>query len=185
MFVEVQLRTFLQNVWATAVETTDFFRGTSMKTKGSTDDWGEFFVVVSGLYAVLEKEPEPERLKEKGLVGAMEVLTGASKSKGIFDRLSVYASTGVLDVVNFPKNTFYIIINVDAREKKVSCRAFGKESYSEAVDIYEKMEHEGSGSSVLISVNDLKNIKEAYPNYFLDLKNFINFIRIALEKYKS
>ena len=184
MLVEVQLRTYLQHLWATTVETTDFFRGSSMKTVKENSEWNDFFVAVSGLYALMEGEPVPEQLNQKGLDLASDILEDISGGKKIFERLTAFANTNVLAEMDIPKGTFYVIVNVDTDNRIVVCRSYGEEEYSAAVDEYEKMERENIGSSVLVSVSNLKKVKEAYPSYFLDLEKFLRFIKLALENEK-
>lgn len=59
--VEIQLRTKLQHVWATAVETVDAFTGQSLKTSvGSGSEkvaWGRFFALMGSYIACKENKP--------------------------------------------------------------------------------------------------------------------------------
>ena len=53
--VEVQLRTELEHIWATAVETYGELQNTSFKTGEGQSDWKEFFALLSSYFAIKEK----------------------------------------------------------------------------------------------------------------------------------
>ena len=57
MFIEVQLRTQFQHIWATSVETIDIFRGTTLKEKDDNSYWHDFFCQVSSIFAIAEGTP--------------------------------------------------------------------------------------------------------------------------------
>ena len=57
LLVEVQIRTELQHIWATAVETVDFFTGQAIKSNEGKREWRNFFKFVSGAFALLEGTP--------------------------------------------------------------------------------------------------------------------------------
>ena len=57
MFVEIQLRTQFQHIWAASVETIDIFRGTSLKEKDDNSYWHDFFCQVSSIFAIAEGTP--------------------------------------------------------------------------------------------------------------------------------
>ena len=55
--IEVQIRSKLQHLWATAVETVDFFTRQAIKFNEGIPDWAEFFRLVSSAFARLENCP--------------------------------------------------------------------------------------------------------------------------------
>lgn len=49
--IELQIRTKLQHYWATAVEVVDIIDKQSIKFGRGSDDWNEFFAIVSSIFA--------------------------------------------------------------------------------------------------------------------------------------
>ncbi|MCJ7635823.1 RelA/SpoT domain-containing protein, partial [Candidatus Bathyarchaeota archaeon] len=57
--IEIQIRSKLQHIWATAVETAQVFTGQALKSKvkNASDDWLRFFVLTSTAFALRERSP--------------------------------------------------------------------------------------------------------------------------------
>lgn len=53
--VEIQIRTRLQHMWATAVETVGLFTDNGLKFNQGSQDWLDFFRMISELFAIKEK----------------------------------------------------------------------------------------------------------------------------------
>ena len=62
--VEIQIRSELQHLWATAVETTDLFTRQAIKFNEGKKDWTNFFRLVSSAFAIKEKCPVIENTPE-------------------------------------------------------------------------------------------------------------------------
>src|SRR6185295_16707372 len=56
-FVEVQFRTHLQHVWATAVEMVDLFEQQRLKSGNGDPTWTRFFALMSSVIASVENSP--------------------------------------------------------------------------------------------------------------------------------
>ena len=61
--VEVQIRTFLQHTWATAVEAVGAYRGENMKGGEGNSDWLRLFSLMSGEFAATENCALPPDLQ--------------------------------------------------------------------------------------------------------------------------
>ena len=55
MRIELQIRTRLQHLWATAVETAGLYTKKSLKSGQGENGWLEFFMIVSSLFSFKEK----------------------------------------------------------------------------------------------------------------------------------
>ena len=55
--IELQVRTRLQHSWAMAVETAGLITRTPLKSSMGSDEWLDFFKIVSSLFAIKEKQP--------------------------------------------------------------------------------------------------------------------------------
>ena len=87
--VELQIRTKLQHVWATAMETMGTFLGQALKSRQGDKKWIDFFAVVSSAFAHQEKTslvPHCAKLSRKETflevaqaekdLGALEIMDG-------------------------------------------------------------------------------------------------------------
>ena len=57
MFIEIQLRTKLQHIWATAVEMMGIYTHSNLKSSQGDEDILRFFTVVSSIFAIQENQP--------------------------------------------------------------------------------------------------------------------------------
>src|SRR3989338_8220358 len=57
LLVEIQLRSKLQHLWATAIETVDFFTRQAIKSNEGQEEWMDFFRLVSAAFAKIENCP--------------------------------------------------------------------------------------------------------------------------------
>ena len=83
----------------------------------------------------------------------------------------------------FEKGGYQVLVTA-AQQKVVSLVQFTKNQLNEAQLYYSAQERETKDQSeksvVMISVSSLHDLKQAYPNYFLDTKYFLE----KLKKYR-
>lgn len=183
MLVEVQLRTQLQHLWATTVETIDFFRGTAMKTRpGAQDPWLEFFELTSSIYAIVENSPKLPQHRDMDTKETLIALQDISEKNNIFEQILTYSKTNIINDDDIPAGVHYLILDTDVVDHRATILHYGQDEYSKAVDDYERMEDENQGNIVLISIQGLKKAQSAYPNYFLNLKKFVEKAKLTIEK---
>ena len=60
--IELQLRTKLQHIWATAVETIDTFLQYSLKASRGPEEWLDFFSITGSAFARLKSNPLSQRI---------------------------------------------------------------------------------------------------------------------------
>lgn len=181
--VELQIRTKLQHNWATAVETAGIITKTSLKSSQGPDEWLNFFKVVSSLFAHKEKLPVLEEHEEKSIEELMiECYNLCEKLNVIVTLKALRITTEHLEKQKFPGD-FYLIL-IDIEKKKVSLDVFNKSTLDQATQRYLELEKEIDDSKsavVLVSATSFKDLKKAYPSYFLDTTEFLS----ALEKINS
>ena len=184
MFVEIQLRTNLQHLWATSVETTDIFRGSSLKERDDKTCWRNFFCQVSSIFALSEDaEPVPEH---KGLkLGELCELLEENMSKNKIDsQISSFAITELLFTDNKVKDSYYIVISLDSIKKEATAMRYQEFEYQQAFRDYEQLEQQNTPNrqTVLVAVNQIKKLRDAYPNYFMNLNSFLDIINFIIAK---
>jgi len=181
--IELQIRTRLQHSWATAVETAGIFTKTSLKSSKGSDEWLDFFRIVSSLFAIKERLPVLDAHKHLSMEELMiECYTNTQKLKviGILKALRISAHHIEVDKIDGD----YFILNINFKEQTVNIQGFKRRYFNTATSEYLKLEKtikEGENAVVLVSASSFKSLKKAYPSYFLDTSEFI----AALERINS
>jgi ppGpp synthetase/RelA/SpoT-type nucleotidyltranferase len=184
--IEIQIRSKLQHLWATAVETAQLFTGQAMKSKvkNASEDWLRFFVLTSSAFALRERCPTvpgaPSTRAE--IVAQLREIIGRTN---IMSSLSDWNDTvHLLEVKDAPGASFYLLI-LDSASRTLRIEPFKSEEAVKSQRAYDKAEKDTEGNPnaqvVLVSVDHVDALRKAYPNYYVDTKGFI----AAVEKEMS
>lgn len=195
--IELQVRTRLQHSWATAVEAVSLFRNADLKSKhgleGEVDlqrrqenaDWLRLFLLLSAEFAETEDCPIPADTMHRH--DRLSDIRELSKS---LDALSLLESIRIAvlgtDVPTTPgyEPTHYLI-RFDHATKSVSTRAFRKPDVAAMnYDLAEALGNQtdnGAETVVLVEVDKLENLREAYPNYYGDVAFFSAQLRAIIK----
>ncbi len=188
LLVEIQIRTRLQHSWATAVEAMGAFMGESFKNGQGSVAWREFFALASSAFAYAEGcEPCPQHL---GMAPAeiykkLRSIDAKIDALQHLKSLSSAARTIQKHVESRKRrHLHYTIISLDLETKAVEIWAFRKDDFDKANKALGDLEKRSGGKydQVLVSVSSIISLKEAYPNYFLDIDDFVSRIQIMIEK---
>lgn len=170
--IEMQLRTKLQHIWATAVETFEVYLGEQFKASKGDANWLEFFALLSSSFALEEKQ-EPAHAH---LEMTKEQIHQAIREKAAqLDALKLISTFSLIShSLPLSKDTepaYYVLI-FDAKEKDSFVRVF--KSYEQAYLIYsneeERSKDDPARQVVLVRSDSVKKLPKAYPNYFANLK---------------
>ena len=179
MRLEIQIRTKLQHYWATAVEVLDMKSKTKIK-QGSGESWNrEFFKLCSELFSLLEN-PNKENNK-KDICQKIDKL---DKEYNILQNLKALALSNK-NIENQANNkNYYFIVLLDFDKSTLRITGFKKRDFEEAkklYDFYEEDLRDKNSDVVLISLDEVKMLKKAFPNYYLDSNSFIDVITKELQ----
>jgi len=100
---------------------------------------------------------------------------------GIFDKLSAFTTVikATSGVENKAKNGYYLLI-LNTEQKTSSFIPFASDQAPLAEQMYMLMERtekdNPSVDVVLAAAGDLKDLRTAYPNYFVDTKAFMSHL---------
>lgn len=175
MKIEIQFRTLLQHYWATAVETMGTCTKTNLKAGMGDEDIKRFFVLASNLLAMSEMQPlipgTSGSLKENILE-----IKSIDQKLHIINKLKAI-STMVQKTEDIKKAGYYLL-NLDLEKMILKIRGYKTKDFKQAVADYDFLECFGEDKTdvVLVSASSAKDLKKAYPNYFGDIKQFINKI---------
>ena len=179
LLIEVQLRSQLQHVWATAVETVDTFEHEDLKLKRGDPKWGRFFSLMGTAIAIREKsQPVPHTPTQRSALRSE--IRNLARELEVRRKLESYRST--LRVLRRPglrdAHTFLLDLQLDPTSDayRLSVTGYSKLQGEEATRAY--LEAEGKAKDlrgshvVLVTVQSLQKLPRAYPNYFLDTGRF-------------
>lgn len=188
--IEVQVRTRLQHIWATTVETLGTFMETSLKSSEGPEKILNFLSLTSSAFALIEKTP---LVSDHTLLSNEEiykkVIQDYSKLK-IESQLQGFAiAANHIDKKLANSKYQYYLIQLDLQNRMVNIRQYRFSELSKANEDYTEVERKISlGANlqvVLVSIDKISALSKAYPNYFLDTKDFIKEIKKIEKRFES
>ncbi len=187
MKVEIQLRTKLQHSWAMAVETAGLVTNTAMKSGQGSDEWQQFFHLVSCLFATKERTQKMAKYSNDPTILLIDKLQKLNNKYNISDQLQALKySFKVIENKDYQGEMYILHINFNTKRLRIF--SFDKESSDIANNQYNRLESivkDGENAVVLVSVSDFRDLKEAYPSYFLDMEDFNNVLTTYLNVGKK
>ncbi len=180
MRIEIQIRTRLQHAWATSVETLGVIDKVSYKSGDGEEENRKFFKIASALFSLKEccsvlKEYEnytkDDLIKElKQINQKQQILTKLKGLSKLKPSSSLTSSSAVF---------FVLVLSAD-NQKDFSIKVIPFDDEEQATIHYNTLEKKTRNDSVtsvvLVRSKNLKELKKAYPNYFLDTHNFVKII---------
>ena len=177
--LELQIRTQLQHEWATIVEILGSLMKTSFKIGEGDDRIKLFLKLCSALFSYQENAPVLDEFSKYSMDEICAHLKVLNNELGIIDRLK---SVNSISIDKNPEAAYYLL-KLDLEKHTIDIHSFNRnEKYKAtlAYSYYEKDFKNNHIDVVLVSVDDVNNLKAAYPNYFLDTTNFIKRIESIL-----
>jgi hypothetical protein len=186
LFIEIQLRTRLQHLWATAVETAGFFTRERLKSSQGKERYLEFFRLVSALFAIEEGQPpniEFHRCTRKHLI---DTLHDFEEEYGVLQLLSTIQAVSSECVPHRP-DVFCWLINTTLDPPKVLMMPFSESYAPEAMLTYTVFEgtdecRSDQSQVVLVRADSVSSLEDGYLNYFLDVREFIETVIVLMHE---
>lgn len=172
MLIEVQLRTYLQHLWATAVEIAAFLRGERLKAGQGDRDVLRFFAIISSLFAYEEGLP-PAPGMENNAAALLDEARSIDFEKDILGGLN--AIRKMVRVVENDEDGGgkYYALALNKEKYTLALIPFDIKDIAHATRVYEELEARREFDAVLIHSSRFSEICKAYPNYFADAGAFI------------
>lgn len=181
LLIEIQIRTNLQHYWATAVETVDHFTRQAIKSNEGEKEWMDFFRLVSSAFANMEKTPiiPATPIDRNELRKQLQEL---AKKLKVVRKMNEWAKIHKIieDFEKGAKDKFdFYLLNLDLVTKELKISAYKRSQEEFANSEYSRLEErmlkdKEDRDIVLVSADTTKELRKAYPNYFLDTKEFVN-----------
>lgn len=182
--VEVQLRSALQHAWATAVETVGVFIRHALKSSQGDQDWLRFFQLMGTAIAIRERElPVPNTPVNR--IQLKQELQEYARRLDVENRLSAFStSLKTVEEVGVRRGS-YFLLELDVAAQRTKVTSYSSTDLEKAQEDYSKVERSGKSQDVvLVSADNVKALKSAYPNYFLDMRNFTFAVAQAVKPMK-
>ena len=178
LFIELQIRTRMQHYWATAVETMGTYLKRSLKSSEGPKEWLRFFSLAGSAFAHLEKTPPVPGYEKLSSQQTYHEVADAIGKMDVINTLEGYAIATQRVVT---KQGAYHLIVLDLDKRDVAIYSYPKSDLNNANIHYAKVEREATEGKnlqvVLVSAGSIRNLKRAYPNYFLDSRKFIGQLK--------
>lgn len=176
LLLELQLRTQLQHAWATAVETMGTFLGQALKSGQGERQWREFFEISSAALTHIEKTPPVPGYEGLTRMEIFRQVAVTDNRLAVLHRLSGF-SIAADHITSHKGSGAYHLIILDSRSKTVTMLPFPVDQLERANQEYARIEQRAQSGeqveAVLVSAGPIEALKKAYPNYFLDTREFV------------
>lgn len=190
LFVEIQLRSHLQHIWATGVEVLGTLQQSSFKSGYGEKKWLEMFSLVSSVFALKEGTPvlkvHEKISKEKVLIKAQKLIHELQ----VIEQLNIYTNLYELEPLKVSRGRTgdYSLISLNSKTNSIRVESFSASKVEGAfrayMDLEKKYLEDSSMNVVLVNSGNIKKLELSYPNYFMDTKVLLkNLSLIAIGKY--
>lgn len=182
MLIEIQFRTKLQHIWATAVEMMGIFTKSKLKSSIGDEDILRFFVLVSSLFAQREETPICPNTSDntKDIINEVKEINNKLHLVSRISALSVAIKH--TNVSQKMKGKGYYVLILNYEKKLLRVKRFSTKQIDLATKAYNEIESKNDKNIdvVLVSAQSFDDLKEAYPNYFADISEFVNIMNKLL-----
>ncbi|EOI3469032.1 RelA/SpoT domain-containing protein [Cronobacter turicensis] len=177
LLLEIQLRTKLQHAWATAVETMGTFIGQSIKSSEADAEWNEYFALVGSAFALMEGCNPLDAYAHLDKREVFKMVDEMTDRLSVVDKLLAFR-IAVGDIAR--NGGSYHLLVLDVASQNVQIKSFGLKRINEATAEYLEWEKKAESTPaiqvVLVSTENVTNLKAAYPSYFMDAEEFVRII---------
>lgn len=179
MRIEIQFRTQIQHVWATAVEIASTFLDQPLKFGQGDAKWLRFFALTSSLFAHEEGMKlvphTPKNLDElKAEIKALDDEVKIRDSLNGFKAAVKWHEEGAVA----KKKAYYYLLKLNFEKRVLNIRAYSFKQENEAIKDYQTNEQKSGSRAdvVLVAADNVKGLRSAYPNYFSDTRMFVDLL---------
>ncbi len=187
LLVEVQVRTVVQHAWATAVETMGTYLNTQLKFNEGKQKWLKYFALTSSAFSYLEKTNQ--------LIKYAHLSEFETYSQAIYEfrynqieiKLNAFSQVSNAICEKEELNGKYNLVLLDINRKHVEIEVFEPANLDEANVQYTNLEKKYNNNDnfqvALVSTENIQELRDAYPNYFLDTHLFMRKMSIIQRRY--
>ena len=179
MLVELQVRTKLEHMWATAVEIMGVLQNESFKSGVGDESILDFFRIASALFG--EKEGFSLARVGEDRDSFLKEARRLDFEKDILARMN--AMRQMIKIAETDVKAYdYCVLILDKAQYTLKMIPFKVSDITTAIRLYESMEQISGMDAVLIRTEKFADVYTAYPNYFVDAADFIREMEDILYK---
>lgn len=185
---ELQLRTELQHLWASAVEITGMWSGEQIKYDEGHPLWTEFFALVAELIARQETTARSDQYASLSNEEVRENLIEVERELNAvhYMRQEIQSPTVVLEEEQTAGDGEGCrLLQLDREFKHLRITAFPMDEMDKATVAFTEAEQQvtfsdGRPAPVLVSVSSEEKLREAYRTFFLDIGPFADLVEVLM-----
>jgi ppGpp synthetase/RelA/SpoT-type nucleotidyltranferase len=182
--IELQIRTRLQQLWATVEEIVGSARREALKSGEGNPDWLRFFELAADVLARREGTPRTRKIVREGTEVDTEI-AAVKRRLNVFDRVSGYNVVQQLPQGNAFGEARIFVVTLNLASRSLFVRPFTADQLGAALAAYQEAEREhlsdADFDTVLITADSADELEKMYPNYFADSEEFLRLIYSAEE----
>jgi ppGpp synthetase/RelA/SpoT-type nucleotidyltranferase len=193
LLTEIQIRTKLQHLWATAVETAGFFTRQAIKSNEGSSEWIDFFKLVSSAFAKFEGCPQVPNMPadERELYSLIKKkeaeLNVITKMSGWTNAINLFTQELRDAKIKSKQKAKFFLLELDILGDKLSIKSYTEKEEEKAINDYSALEKRHKDRKdydvVLVGAENSNDLKKAYPNYFVDTGDFLKYLKKIVDKY--
>tara|TARA_R110002072_G_scaffold17612_1_gene66567 strand:- start:106 stop:1146 length:1041 start_codon:yes stop_codon:yes gene_type:complete len=188
LLIEIQIRTELQHSWATAVETMSTFLGTNLKFDQGQPKWLNYFALTSSAFSFLENTPQVPAYSQLDKKETYRQALYEFRYNLIEETLSAFTTAAQHITEDVEKSDFYHLLTLDIEKRVVKIKSYPNIEFDKANESYTLLERKYSKTNkfqvVLVSTESIKELQSAFPNYFLDTREFLKNMEEIKTEYE-
>lgn len=192
LLIEVQVRTLVQHAWATAVEIMGTYLNTQLKFNEGQQKWLSYFALTSNAFSFLEKTNSVPQYNKLSEIDTYSQSIYEFNYNLISDKLKAFSHISNVICENKELIGKYNLILLNVKSKEVEIKVFESKDLDKANVEFTNLERKHLNNDniqiALVSTKNIQELRNAYPNYFLDTKMFMkkmNIIKRKLNKLKN
>jgi ppGpp synthetase/RelA/SpoT-type nucleotidyltranferase len=186
LLIEIQIRTKLQHLWATAVETIGVFTQNGLKFNQGSDRWLRFFQLVSALFAFEEETTIVESVPPS-IDMIIDELLSLMRELDVKKRLNTIQRTArKLTAAGKNRSAGFYLLALDVEKSALTVKKIN--GITKATEEYNKLENSNIDKKldvVLVSTQRFDTLIHAYPNYFADIHDFSRVLHSLIAKHSD
>lgn len=186
LFLEIQLRSQLQHIWATGVEVFGTLKNSSFKSGQGNQRWLDFFSLLSSTFALKEGRPILKQHRAYTKNELIKQLKNIIRELQVIDNLNVYTAVykTFSKTVSKGRKGHYSLLVLNSRENSVELKTYSANQFENAAQAYLDLEREHLNDKqiniVLVNTGDIRRLEESYPNYFMDTKILVRNLSLIM-----